>query len=65
MGVTALGYAEANVKAAFDLASKLVQAKDVQEVMLLQTEFAKTQFAAFQEQTKELGAAFQKAATPK
>jgi phasin len=65
VGVTALGYAEANVKAAFDLASKLVQAKDVQEVLTLQTEFAKTQFTAFQEQTKELAAALQKAATPK
>jgi len=59
VGATALGYAEANVKAAFDLATKLVQAKDVQEVLTLQTEFAKSQFAAFQEQTKELGAAFQ------
>ncbi len=65
VGVTALGYAEANVKSAFDLASKLVQAKDVQEVLSLQTEFAKSQFAAFQEQTKELGAVIQKAATPK
>jgi hypothetical protein len=36
-----------------------VQAKDVEEVLTLQTEFAKSQFAAFQEQTKELGAAFQ------
>ncbi len=65
VGATALGYAEANVKAAFDLATKLVQAKDVQEVLTLQTEFAKSQFAAFQEQTKELGAAFTKAASPK
>ena len=54
VGATALGYAEANVKAAFDLATKLVQAKDVQEVLTLQTEFAKSQFAAFQEQTKEM-----------
>jgi len=37
----------------------------VQEVLTLQTEFAKTQFAAFQEQTKELAAVIQKAATPK
>jgi phasin len=65
VGATALGYAEANVKAAFDLATKLVQAKDVQEVLTLQTEFAKKQFEAFQEQTKELGAAFTKAASPK
>ena len=65
VGVTALSYAEANVKAAFDLAQKLVQAKDVQEVLQLQSEFVKTQFSAIQEQTKELGAVIQKAATPK
>jgi phasin len=65
VGVTALSYAEANVKAAFDLAQKLVQAKDVQEVLQLQGEFVKNQFAAIQEQTKELGAVIQKAATPK
>ena len=76
VGSAALGYAEANIKAAFDLATKLVQAKDVQEVLTLQTEFAKSQFAAFQEQTqelgatlteqtKELGAAFTKAASSK
>jgi phasin len=65
VGQTALTYAEANVKAAFDLAQKLVQAKDPQEVMQLQSDFLKHQFEAFQEQTKELGSLFQKAATPK
>ena len=63
--MTALSYAEANVKAAFDLAQKLVQAKDVQEVLQLQGEFVKNQFAAIKEQTKELGAVIQKPATPK
>lgn len=65
VGATALTYAEANVKAAFDLAQKLVQAKDVQEVLQLQSDFVKTQFESFQEQAKGLGALFQKAATPK
>lgn len=65
VGATAMSYAEANVKAAFDLAQKLVQAKDVHEVMELQSEFVKTQFEAFQEQTKALGAAFQKVTTQK
>ncbi|QGM47295.1 phasin [Methylocystis heyeri] len=65
VGQTALSLAEANVKAAFDLAQKLVQAKDVQEVMHLQSEYVKNQFSAIQEQTKELGVAIQKAATPK
>lgn len=65
VGVTAMSYAEANVRAAFDLAQKLVKAKDAHEVMELQSEFVKAQFEAFQEQTKALGAAFQKATTQK
>ncbi len=65
VGTKALGYAEANVKAAFDLAQKLVHARDVQEVFTLQSDFLKSQFDAFQEQTRELGAAIQKVATPK
>jgi phasin len=65
VGVKALSYAETNVKAAFDLAQKLVHAKDVQEVLSLQSDYLKSQFETFQEQTKELGAVIQKAATPK
>lgn len=64
-GSKALSYAEANVNAAFDLAQKLVHAKDPQEVFQLQSDFLKTQFSAFQEQTKELSTAFQKATTSK
>ena len=65
LSIKALSYAEANVKASFDLAQKLVQAKDAQEVMQLQSEFMKSQFDSFQEQAKEFGAFFQKAASPK
>jgi phasin len=65
VGAKALSYAEANVNAAFDLAQKLVQAKDPQEVFQLQSEFLKSQFSAFQEQTKELSSAFQKSTTGK
>jgi phasin len=65
MSLTALSYAETNVKAAFDLAEKLVQAKDAQEVLQLQSDFMKKQFESFQEQAKEFGAFFQKAASPK
>jgi len=61
----ALSFADANVKAAFDLAHKIVQAKDPQEVLQLQTEFVKSQMGVIQEQTKELGAVFQKSATLK
>jgi phasin len=65
VGAKAMSYAEANVKAAFDLAQKLVHAKDVQEVMQLQSDYVKSQFEAIQEQTKELGAAFTKVTTNK
>lgn len=60
----AVSYAETNVNAAFDLAEKLVHAKDVQEVMALQTEFLRAQMAAIQDQTREMGQAFAKAMTP-
>ena len=44
----AMLFAENNVNAAFDLAQKLVRAKDVSEVLALQSEFAKSQMAAMQ-----------------
>jgi phasin len=57
MGTKAMGFAETNVKAAFDLAQKLVHAKDMQEVLSLQSEYLRAQMAAIQEQARELGAA--------
>ena len=57
----AMLFAENNVNAAFDLAQKLVRAKDVSEVLALQSEFAKAQMAAMQTQAKELGAVAQDA----
>ena len=51
----AVTFAESNVNAAFDLAEKLVHAKDVQEVLALQTEYLKAQMEAIQAQAKELG----------
>lgn len=63
VGTKALTFAEANVNAAFDLAQKIVKAKDPQEVFQLQAEYVKSQLAAIQEQTKELGAAFQRSTT--
>jgi phasin len=62
LGAQILGYAEQNVNAAFELAQKLVQAKDPQEAMTLQSEFLKAQLNALQSQTKELGALIQKSA---
>ena len=49
-----LSYAEQNLSASFEHAQKLVRAKDMQEALALQTEFARTQFQAMQHQLKEL-----------
>ena len=59
-----LSYTEQNVNAAFELAHKLVRAKDPQEALALQSEYLKAQLAALQTQAKELGALFQKSMTP-
>ena len=59
----ATSFAEDNVKAALDLAQKLVRAKDVQEILALQTAFAKSQIAVMQTQAKELGAMAQEPVT--
>jgi len=59
-----LSYTEQNVNAAFDLAHKLVQAKDPQEAFALQSEYLKSQLAALQAQAKDLGALIQKSVTP-
>ena len=61
----AFSYSEANIKAACDLAQKLVAAKDAQEFLQLQSDFAKAQIETLQEQAKELSAAVQKAMTGK
>jgi phasin len=58
-----LGYADQNMKAAFDHAQRLVRAKDVQEAMQIQAEFVKAQFAAIQEQMKDIGSGISKAAS--
>ncbi|MBF9234984.1 phasin [Microvirga sp. BT350] len=54
-------YAEQNISAAFDLAQKMVRAKDVQEAMQYQAEFVRSQFEAMQTQMKEFGALAQAA----
>jgi len=58
-----LNNTEHNVNAAFDLASKLVRAKDPQEVFALQSEYLKSQLAALQSQAQEFGAVIQKSVT--
>jgi len=53
-----LKYTEQNVDAAFTFAQRLSQPKNAQDVAKIQTEFMQTQFNAFSEQIKNLGAAY-------
>jgi len=64
VGSHIFGFAEQNVNAAFDHAQKMVQAKDPQEALVLQSEFLKAQLNALQGQAKQLGALIQKNAPP-
>jgi phasin len=61
MSQKVMGFAEQNIANSFDFAQRLVRAKDIQEVMALQTEFLKAQMQAMTEQTKELGSTAAKA----
>jgi len=56
-------FAEQNVARAFAFAQRLIHAKDLQELMQVQTEFLQTQIQALGEQAKELGDTATKAAT--
>ena len=50
----ALAVTEANMKAQFEHARKLMHAKTITEVMALQSEFLRTQFAAATDQFKQM-----------
>ena len=54
-----MGFAEQNVRSAFDYASRVVQVTDMQELMQLQAEYVKSQMATLQEQAKDFGSTFQ------
>lgn len=54
-------YAEQNIAAAFDLAQRMVRAKDMQEAMQIQAEFVRNQFESMQTQMKEFGSLAQNA----
>jgi phasin family protein len=47
-------YAQQNVDAAFGFAQKLTQAKDLQDLVRIQTEFFQTQLRSLTEQAKDL-----------
>ena len=57
-----LSYATENVTAAVGLVQKLSQAKDVEQVVKIQTEFMSQQLNAFNEQTKTIAEICTKAA---
>ena len=52
-----LSYATENVTAAVTFVHKLSQAKDLQDVVKIQTEFVQMQIETFNKRAKELGAA--------
>ncbi|HYS48676.1 MAG TPA: phasin family protein [Xanthobacteraceae bacterium] len=52
----AMSFAEQNVATSFEFAQKLAQARNVEEVVRLQTEFVQAQMRTLAEQAKELGA---------
>lgn len=50
----ALAITEANLKSSFDHARKLIEAKDIREVMQLQTDFLRNQFGIATDQFKKM-----------
>ena len=62
VGTKAISFAEENIRSAFDHAQRLVRAKDMQEVLSLQSEYLRTQMSTIQEQAKQLGSTIQTAA---
>ena len=63
IGDKAMSFAERNVSSAFELAQKIVQTKDIQELVRMQTEFAQSQMNVLSEQVKDLGETVSKAST--
>jgi phasin family protein len=52
---TMAGYAQQNLSATFDFAQRMTQAKDLHEVMALQTAFFQKHLQTLTDQAKELG----------
>jgi len=51
----AIGFAKENAEGSFALASELANAKDMQEVLTLQSRYAQTQIQTYAHQVQELG----------
>jgi phasin len=57
------GYMQRNVTATFNLGDKLIQAKDIQDALKIQSEFFQEQTRALTDQAKSMGESAMKAAT--
>ncbi len=62
-GETLKNYTEKNIAATHQFIQNLSQAKDLQDIFRIQTDFMQAQLSALAEQAKGLGEAFTKAAT--
>ena len=57
------GYLQRNVTATFDLGDKLIQAKDMQDAVKIQSEFFQDQMRSLTDHAKSIGESAVKAAT--
>ena len=57
------GYMQRNVTATFDLGDKLIQAKDMQDAVKIQSEFFQDQMRSLTDLAKSMGESTMKAAT--
>ena len=58
----AMSFAERNILSTFEFAEKVVQAKDIQEMVRMQSLFVQSQMQALTEQAKDLGETVSKSA---
>ena len=58
----AMTFAERNVLSTFEFAQKILQTKDIQKLVRMQTEFLQSQMQALGEQVRDLGKTVSKAA---
>ena len=55
LGQRAMAFAERNIASSFEFAQKLVRARDVNEMVKLQSDYIAAQMKALSEQARELG----------
>ncbi|MGI9413370.1 MAG: phasin [Hyphomicrobiales bacterium] len=55
LNMKAIEFAQTNINAGFDFARQIASVNDVQELVELQSKFARDQFAAYTKQARDLG----------